>query len=414
MDHQQHDTAPINDQHSLERRKPSQVVDKRSDCRMEMMDGDNRTNSNHRRRAGGDERNTRYRRPHNRHSRTMYTTTMVALYAIVALLCVPSNTALAQQILCDNLDYVDEVTLEYDYSLEIAPLTEITSIVSNLESVLIQKLLSFMTCRPTDGVVSKFFQSEHGRDLADLEVVGMNASPDDEIVQAAPRCSEDYCEVDVGGSLIVYVSNNADHDMVSYAFRHVISIIMKENSVLADVPGLLGMSYANPPLCNPTNCGSSGQLEADTANSQENYVSNGLTNMEVIVIATIVSAVVGLIGTIIISKRVLTKKGDNCFAPCDGTGKDRDYLEDPENKAHDDEDDPAESVMSANIQWIVDMNNNLSVIEEDADTEVQSTVTNQTNMTPNKTLRSNDDNSIGSLSTIMVSNRYFPVTSDIR
>ena len=73
------------------------------------------------------------------------------------------------------------------------------------------------------------------------------------------------------------------------------------------------------------------------------------------------------------------------------------------------EDDGEDDVKSVNIQWIVDMHgNNLSVIEEG--TEVQSTMSFQTGMTPSKALQSNDDQSIGSLSTVMASNTFMPYT----
>lgn len=148
------------------------------------------------------------------------------------------------------------------------------------------------------------------------------------------------------------------------------------------------------------------------AGSQENYTTNGLTKVEVIVLATIVSALVGLIGTIILSKRVFASKGDNCFAPCDGTGKDRDYMEDSDNMGQDDGYDNVGSIQSGHIDWIVDKKSNLSVIDEGM--EIQSTITNQTNMTPTRALRSNDDISIGSLSTVLASNTYLPVTLDVR
>ena len=96
----------------------------------------------------------------------------------------------------------------------------------------------------------------------------------------------------------------------------------------------------------------------------------GLTKMEVIILASIVSAVVGLIGTLILSKRLFTSKGDNCFAVCDGTGVDNEYMDDSGDKQLEDDGDDVKSV---NIQWIVDMHgNNLSGIEEG--TKVQSTI----------------------------------------
>ena len=125
----------------------------------------------------------------------------------------------------------------------------------------------------------------------------------------------------------------------------------------------------------------------------------------------------GLIGTLILSKRLFTSKGDNCFAVCDGTGVDNEYNrnDDSGDKQRrqfglEDCDGEEDDVKSVNIQWIVDMHNgnNLSVIEEG--TEVQSTMSFQTGMTPSKALRSNDDQSIGSLSTVMASNTFMPYT----
>lgn len=307
--------------------------------------------------------------------------------------------------LCDGLKYVTPMVLNYEYRLKIAPGFEITGIVSNLESVLIKKLQSFMTCKISVDEVRIFLEDEKSGDLG---IVGMKASPDDKI-QPNSSCSNKYCEVDVNGALTVYLSKSSDSKMVFYAIRHVIAQAMinySDTSIINSVSGLRSASYKGPPLSNPRDDyknDDDGFLRKER--SQKSYDSSGLTKIEVVVLATIVSVVVGLIGTIMLSKRIFILKGDNCFAPCDGTGRDRDFVENSEGKRqHDDRDE----INSANIQWNVDMNNSLSVIEED--TEAQSIITNQTNLTATKILRPIDDHSIGSLSTVMASNRYIPVT----
>ena len=115
---------------------------------------------------------------------------MIALYAITTLLFLRPMTILAYEsltnsesvFLCDGVKYVSPMILNYEYRLKIAPGFEIHGIVSDLESVLIKKLKSFMMCEPAAEEVKTFLEDEKPGDLG---VVGLKSSPDDKI---QPNC----------------------------------------------------------------------------------------------------------------------------------------------------------------------------------------------------------------------------------
>ena len=114
------------------------------------------------------------------------------------------------------------------------------------------------------------------------------------------QCSATYCKVDVKGELTAYVSSEANPKMVYYTLQHVIARTMREYSDASSyntVQGLRGPTYNGPPLVDPREDDAGNRLDfANLPNDVKKNPNSGtggcLTKMEVVILASIVSALV--------------------------------------------------------------------------------------------------------------------------
>jgi hypothetical protein len=135
----------------------------------------------------------------------------------------------------------------------------------------------------------------------------------------------------VHGSLTLFLRQNSDLENVRYAARYVINEAMKSNYFAAPrVEFLVGASYKGPRITKPDP-----YTFASTEVTSETPAADtvgGLNVMNKVIIATLCSAIVGIVAAFVLFKKVFNSR-QNCFASCDGTGVDRDYIEEAHFKS---------------------------------------------------------------------------------
>lgn len=104
---------------------------------------------------------------------------------------------------------------------------------------------------------------------------------------------------------------------------------MLDDKYVPKIDGLINVKYVGPMIVKPSrdtdSPGHDDYLGVEGYNNTQRRKKD-LTRLEVVVIATLISTLVGLFGSFVLFKRVYSNQ--NCLAPCDGTGIDKDYIED--------------------------------------------------------------------------------------
>lgn len=135
------------------------------------------------------------------------------------------------------------------------------------------------------------------------------------------------CNV-VNGSLTLFLKSTADLSLVRYATRYAISEIMQRDILVSPrVNNLYLSSYRGPQFQKPEVVpGKENSAITILGDSSKVSRGSGLTQIQIVTLATLVSAVIGILAAAVMFKKVfVTKK--NRFAACDGTGIDKDYME---------------------------------------------------------------------------------------
>jgi hypothetical protein len=132
----------------------------------------------------------------------------------------------------------------------------------------------------------------------------------------------------VDGSLTLFLKSNADLSMVRYATRFLISQIMTKDILIEPrIENLYLASYRGPQFQKPLQLQESeNNINTIMGESQSNSNGGGLTQLQIVTLATLVSAVIGTLAAAVLFKKVFATK-QNCFAACDGTGIERDYID---------------------------------------------------------------------------------------
>jgi hypothetical protein len=230
---------------------------------------------------------------------------------------------------------------------------------------------------------------------------------------------DNICTV-VHGSVTLFINKQSSGDLAfaRYAARSTIEESMSEGFYKSPVvEGIEMVTYRGPLFTIPV-------FEDDDGNminefSQTNVDSSvtepsGMTRMEIVVVATLVSAVIGIAGAMLLSKRVLIP-GQNCLAACDGTGIDVKYMNDIKKDGHGHAgaanctgSSTGNSIIdeASEMQW--NSNTGLSVIEESSDAPSYFTRDSYaTSSTPfSRRTGGSDDNSVHSEKTFKISNKF--------
>jgi hypothetical protein len=175
----------------------------------------------------------------------------------------------------------------------------------------------------------------------------------------------------------LFLRQNADLENVRYAARYVINEAMKSNYFASPrVDFLIGASYKGPRITKPDPF-TFASTEVTTGNDtpSTDTTVGGLNTLNKVIIATLCSAIVGIVAAFVLFKKVFNSR-QNCFASCDGTGVDRDYIEEahfrsPSSKLGGDDNifpigDPHELDENQMVEY--DIANGLEVIQENSDT----------------------------------------------
>ena len=215
---------------------------------------------------------------------------------------------------------------------------------------------------------------------------------------------DNICTV-VHGSVTLFINkeSNGDVAFIRYVARSLIEESMSEGFYIAPlVAGLEMVTYRGPKFTMPVYDDDDVYFLNQDGLSQSNMgtasTNSGMTKMEIIVVASLVSAVMGIAFAMFLSKKAFSS-GQNCLAACDGTGIDVKYMEDAAVVASLDED-------ASEVQW--NSNTGLSAIDEMS--EAPSYLTRDshaTSVTPfSRRTGISDDNSIHSEKTHRISNKF--------
>ncbi len=109
---------------------------------------------------------------------------------------------------------------------------------------------------------------------------------------------------------------------------------MLNDKYVSQIEGLEDVQYVGPKIVKPSkdvdSPGHDDFIGPTNGGGQRNPTvgnhNNQWTRLEVVVIATLISTIIGLLGSFILFKKIYSHQ--NCLAPCDGTGIDKDYIED--------------------------------------------------------------------------------------
>jgi len=132
----------------------------------------------------------------------------------------------------------------------------------------------------------------------------------------------------VDGSLTLFLKSTADLSMVRYATRFAISQIMVKDILIEPrISDLYLTSYRGPQFQRPLELQESeNNVSTIIGESLSDSNSGGLTQLQIVTLATLVSAVIGTLAAAVLFKKVFATK-QNCFSACDGTGIERDYID---------------------------------------------------------------------------------------
>lgn len=132
----------------------------------------------------------------------------------------------------------------------------------------------------------------------------------------------------VDGSLTLFLKSTADLSMVRYATRFAISEIMAKDILIEPrINNLYLASYRGPQFQKPLQLQESeNNVSTIIGETQSKSNSGALTQLQIVTLATLVSAVIGTLAAAVLFKKVFATK-QNCFAACDGTGIERDYID---------------------------------------------------------------------------------------
>lgn len=166
------------------------------------------------------------------------------------------------------------------------------------------------------------------------------------------------------------------HDHHPAALRHATRLAIKEtikSTFLSDRIEDLIVTRYNGPHVAPKKSQQVGAVQTSGSDSS----STAMSAMNKVVIATLASCVVGIVAAFVLFKKVFNNS-QNCFAACDGTGIDKNYIENAhfasptrpgpltiEDLPGDDEGEEMQVVQ-------YDIANGLSVIEEGVDDDQSS------------------------------------------
>ena len=226
--------------------------------------------------------------------------------------------------------------------------------------------------------------------------------------------SEDNICTVVHGSITLFITKQSSGDLafIRYAARSTIEESMTEGFYESPVvAGLEMVTYRGPLFTMPVYEDDDGHdinefSQTNIGDSSASSVRSGMTRMEIVVVATLVSAVIGIAGAMLLTKRALIP-GNNCLAACDGTGIDVNYMKDAAinaDRTFGEEEEEEEE--AAEVQW--NSNTGLSVIDESSDAPSYYTRDSYaTSSTPfSRRTGSSDDNSIHSEKTFKISNKF--------
>eukprot|EP00551_Chaetoceros_affinis_P012047 CAMPEP_0203685824 /NCGR_PEP_ID=MMETSP0090-20130426/48747_1 /ASSEMBLY_ACC=CAM_ASM_001088 /TAXON_ID=426623 /ORGANISM="Chaetoceros affinis, Strain CCMP159" /LENGTH=506 /DNA_ID=CAMNT_0050555033 /DNA_START=12 /DNA_END=1533 /DNA_ORIENTATION=+ len=162
-----------------------------------------------------------------------------------------------------------------------------------------------------------------------LKIVGISSRPDDEASDkkscVARKGKE--CTV-VRGSLHLLLMAGADLKTNDMPREEQSDSMLNDLYVAPLIEGLQSVKYVAPAIYNPSD-NISDEVNDDYfgGTSERNIptLNPGMSRLEIVVVATLISTIVGLIGSFVLFKKVFSKQ--NCMSGCDGTGIDKQYIE---------------------------------------------------------------------------------------
>ena len=174
----------------------------------------------------------------------------------------------------------------------------------------------------------------------------------------------------VHGALKLIIKEGVSVNFVRYASRYAIDQVMRSGYLATIVDNLISASYKAPVFHRPQN---NTFAKIDTITEPPSHGmhggSGGLSAMNKVILATLCSAVIGIVCAFVLFKKVFNSK-QNCFAACDGTGMDKHYIEEAHFQSpHANSENGYENSFIAEDMEVVqyDIANGLSVINEDSD-----------------------------------------------
>lgn len=173
------------------------------------------------------------------------------------------------------------------------------------------------------------------------------------------------------GSLNLFLKDHADLATVQYATRYAIRELMLQDMYVGLIDGVEDINYVGPNIVRPNE-------NTESNFGQGNYSGNtiykkdtvGISRLEVVVAATLISTIVGLLGSFVLFKRVYSKQ--NCMAHCDGTAIDKDYIHNcnlgvtPVGEVGSNTDSVASQNVAWNMNSLVNTSSVLSCIDENS------------------------------------------------
>lgn len=276
-----------------------------------------------------------------------------------------------EEITCMDQSYNGFLDLSYTYAMETISDVNIYDVIDNIEGEILMKLSeTILTCGGNvDGGAG---DEEYPFDRQELGIVGVNSLPPDSPSQLS-HCVSAFndCTI-VHGSLTLFLRQDAHLEYVRYAARYVINEAMKNNFLVSPrVEFLVSASYKGPRITKPDSYSvASTEVTTETPATK---TMGGMNALNKVIIATLCSAVVGIVAAFLLFKKVFHSR-QNCFASCDGTGVEKDYIEEahfrsPSQSLADDNIFPIGDCHELDENQVVeyDIANGLKVIHEGSD-----------------------------------------------
>lgn len=189
-----------------------------------------------------------------------------------------------------------------------------------------------------------------------------------------PSTAGRECTV-VIGTLNLFLNEHANLPTARYATRFAIRDAMLNDDYVGQIPGLVDVNYVAPNIIKPSDETDNTLISNDNLGAtgyQADSNKSSFTRLEIVVAATLVSTIVGLIGSFVLFKKIYSKQ--NCMAPCDGTGIDKDFIENchnlgvaPVGRNTISNGDQADKNLAWNMNSVMNTNNGvLGAIEENS------------------------------------------------